>query len=434
MTEEKQDNQCGKSELLLFEVPPLQVQIEEGKWDVIPTKSNLDSNNVIRFDIPGSSNYFISVGDTELHLDVFVAKADKTTGFIGETTKVAPVNNLLHSLFEQVTVELNNTLVENSNSCYAYRAYMETLLNANKEYKETVLQAGNAWYKDSGDFEALTISETNPGFLARHKLFAGAATIQLCGKLHCDFFSQPRLLLPNVDIGIELTRSRPDFYMLSDDSADWFVHISRARLKVRRVTVSPSATFDILQGLQTNTAKYPIRRTLVKRIVTSYSAQTFSLTDICKGIMPDTVIVGFVKTSAASGNKKQNPFCFQNLNIKSLQLKVNSHALPYSSPLELDFANGRYMEAYMALYKNLTNEANDISYKEFKNGNTLFAFDLTPDMCSGGHQNVALDGSLELDISMSAAFEGSITAYVLLDFNNLIQIDNTRRIIVNYKI
>ena len=222
--------------------------------------------------------------------------------------------------------------------------------------------------------------------------------------------------------------------MLSDDSADWFVHISRARLKVRRVTVSPSATFDILPGLQTNTAKYPIRRTLVKRIVTSYSAQTFSLTDICKGIMPDTEIVGFVITSAASGNKKQNPFCFQNLNIKSLQLKVNSHALPYSSPLELDFANGRYMEAYMALYKNLTNEANDISYKEFKNGNTLFAFDLTPDMCSGGHQNVALDGSLELDISMSAAFEGSITAYVLLDFNNLIQIDNTRRIIVNYKI
>ena len=99
------------------------------KSDVISSKSNLDSNTIIRFDISGSSNYFVSVGDPELHSDILIAKVTDKTGFID----TSPINNLLHSLFEQLTVELNNTLIENSNSCYACRSYMETLLHINKE-------------------------------------------------------------------------------------------------------------------------------------------------------------------------------------------------------------------------------------------------------------------------------------------------------------
>ena len=89
----------------------------------------------------------------------------------------------------------------------------------------------------------------------------------------------------------------------------------------------------------------------------------------------------------------------------------------------------------MALFKNLSNEANGISYEHFKKGNTLFAFDLTPDMCKGGHTNLALDGSLDLDIVLAQPFgTDSIIAYVPLDYKNLVQIDNSRRVIVNYKI
>ena len=254
MSEEKIDDkqQCGKSELLLFDEPPVQIQIQEGKWDVISTKSNLESNTVIRFDIPGSSNYFISVGDTELHLDLFISKTtDKTSYIRAGETKVGPINNIIHSLFEQVTVNLNNTLVENSNSCYAYRAYMETLLNSSKEYKETILRAGNVWYKDEKDMDSSVFApvtggaQVNPCFVSRQKIFADGKTVQLCGKLHCDFFSQPRLLLPNVDIGVELTRSKPSFYLIGENAEEYQAHITKARLKVRRVTVSPTATFDI---------------------------------------------------------------------------------------------------------------------------------------------------------------------------------------------
>ena len=64
--------------------------------------------------------------------------------------KVGVVNNLLHSIFEQVQVYLNNTPVENSNKTYPYRAYLENLLCYNRESKETLLRS-ELWVKDTND-------------------------------------------------------------------------------------------------------------------------------------------------------------------------------------------------------------------------------------------------------------------------------------------
>ena len=49
------------------------------------------------------------------------------------------INNILHSLFQQVQISLNNAPVENTNRNYAYRAYLENLLCYNKESKETLI-------------------------------------------------------------------------------------------------------------------------------------------------------------------------------------------------------------------------------------------------------------------------------------------------------
>ena len=60
---------------------------------------------------------------------------------IEEADKVGPVTNFLHSLFDNVTLCLNNKQIENTNSPYAYRAYIENLLNFNQQAKETHLQS-----------------------------------------------------------------------------------------------------------------------------------------------------------------------------------------------------------------------------------------------------------------------------------------------------
>ena len=56
---------------------------------------------------------------------------------IEDTALVAPVNNFLHSLFNQVDVFFNEKAVSPPSNSYAYRAYIETLLNYSNEAKKS---------------------------------------------------------------------------------------------------------------------------------------------------------------------------------------------------------------------------------------------------------------------------------------------------------
>ena len=133
------------------------------------------------------------------------------------------------------------------------------------------------------------------------------------------------------------------------------------------------------------------------------------------------IVFGFVETIAADGDFKKNPFFFDNLSITNVCVKIASKSLPYSSPLTLNF-------------KNIREAPNDISYEDYKNGNTIFAFDLTPDLCSAEHYNLLKDGSLDVDITMEKAFSESVTAYFYLEFDNIIEIDKDRRVFFDYKV
>ena len=70
---------------------------------------------------------------------------------------VDPVNNFLHSLFSQVDVTLNGTLITSSMNTYAYRAYLETLLSYGPAAKRSQLTA-SLFYKD----EAGKLDKPNP--------------------------------------------------------------------------------------------------------------------------------------------------------------------------------------------------------------------------------------------------------------------------------
>lgn len=54
----------------------------------------------------------------------------------------------MHSLFNQIDVSLNQKLVSSANNGYAYRAYIENLLNYGKEAKNSYLTSV-LWFKDT---------------------------------------------------------------------------------------------------------------------------------------------------------------------------------------------------------------------------------------------------------------------------------------------
>ena len=150
-----------KSELDLFAVPPTQTSIEHGGWIEHQPITSLDSGGPIEFVVPGAGDAYIDLANTYLLVRAKVVRGVGTD--IADDTPVAPVNNWLHSLFSQVDVHLNDTLVTPSSNTYPFRAYVETLLSYGAEAKKTQLTS-QLWYKDTaGHMEATQENGGNAG-------------------------------------------------------------------------------------------------------------------------------------------------------------------------------------------------------------------------------------------------------------------------------
>ncbi|XP_046752093.1 uncharacterized protein F54H12.2-like [Diprion similis] len=124
--------ECMKFELELFFLPSTETSIEAGQWVHYKPVSSLTDDSPIEFVVPGNGDEYIDLAHTMLSVRVKLQPSAPVTP-AGEgnapTPHATPVNNLLHSMFNQVDIFFNQKLVSTANNSYAYRAYIETLLN-----------------------------------------------------------------------------------------------------------------------------------------------------------------------------------------------------------------------------------------------------------------------------------------------------------------
>ena len=126
-----------KSELDLFGVAPTQTSIVRSQWVEHQPTASLNSGGPIEFLIPGTGDEYLDFANIYLIVKTKVTSAAGAD--LDPATTVGPVNNWLHSLFNQVNVYLNGTLVTPSSNTYAYRSYIETLLSYGIEAKKSQL-------------------------------------------------------------------------------------------------------------------------------------------------------------------------------------------------------------------------------------------------------------------------------------------------------
>lgn len=190
---------------------------------------------------------------------------------------------------------------------------------------------------------------------------------------------------------------------------------------------------DHALALENTTAKYPIKKTIVKPITLEQtSSQTKS---IHTGIMPNRVVLGMVDGNAFTGVLKKNPFNFQHFNLESIALKVASKNVPYSKPLIFKplLPGLNVIEGYNTLYTGIREAPNDITLHDYKNGYFLLCFDLTADMCLEDHYNILKDASLEVELEFNPnqPMNSSIKLIAYLEFDSIIQITKSRNILVD---
>ena len=107
----------------------------------------------------------------------------------GEVARVTYVNNIMHSIFSNVEVYINNQQIYNSNGLYAHKSYISNNLKAAISENKGVLHCEGFNYEE--DPEDINNSLLYPFFTRRMKLLSIPDGFMLYGKLgkwQIDFF------------------------------------------------------------------------------------------------------------------------------------------------------------------------------------------------------------------------------------------------------
>ena len=120
--------------LRIFKVPSTDISINAYRMVTVqPTTTGI---NPMEFIIPGLDD-FVDLGRSYFTMELRLQKS--TNDNLVANEKLWPVNNLAHSIIKQIDLHLNGTLISPQSDTYHYKAYLETLLNYDREDGKTVL-------------------------------------------------------------------------------------------------------------------------------------------------------------------------------------------------------------------------------------------------------------------------------------------------------
>lgn len=416
-----------KSELDIFATPPTQTSIESGATLCFRPISTLSDTAPIEFLVTASGDEYIDLAHTTLHIIAKIKKDQATT----TTADIAPINNWIHSLFSQVDVYLNQKCISPPSNNYAYRAYIENLLNYGELAKNSHLTAGLWAEDDAGKFDDTT---SNRGYIKRKKIAAGEAEIELYSNLHCDIFNINKFMINGVDLGLKLIKNKNDFHLIGNTPSH--VEIIEANLFVRKVKINPSILLAHARALCVTSAKYPINRVEIKTLTIGTGIQSKSIDNIFLGQIPKRCIIGMVDSIAFNGKIDKNPFNFQHFNYNYLALYIDSTQIP-AKPLTPDFKKKQYIRSFYTLFEgsgiHFSDTGNGISYERYPDGNCLAVFDLTTDLsCNESHWNIIKSGTLRAEIRFAEPLTTAVTFIIFAEFDNIIEVDKNRNINIDY--
>ena len=429
-----QSCECTKSELDLFSVPPTQTSIEQGNWVEYHPITTVAGDSPIEFDVNGSGEDYLDFANTMLYVKVKLTTAVGVD--LAADAAVGPVNLFLHSLFSQVDISLNGTLITQSTNTYPYRAMLETLLSYGENTKKSQLTSA-LFYKDQpGTMDSVDVGDDpdprNAGFMKRRSIASRSREFDMMGRLHADIFFQDRYMLNEVGLKIKLIRSKNAFCVMGAGKAV----ITHASLFVRKVKIMPSVFLAHAKTLERGTAKYPIRRVVCKTFAIPEHYLDVTHEKLFSGQLPSRVVVGLVTNQAFNGHAGSNPFNFRHFNLSEIALYLDGQQQHTIRPIQPDYEHGMYIRAYDSLFagtgKLCKDEGLFISREDFNRGYALYAFDLSADLGEDDHFSLVRQGSVRLALKFAAARDATVSVIAYAEFENIIEVDRDRNVVFDF--
>lgn len=422
--------ECKNSSFCLFDQQAVQTDVLNSKIvDYHPRTA--ENAGPIEFIIPGSSEEYIDLGYAMIDVRFKILQGDGKV--IDDTLKVGLNNLPLATLFRDVSLTIGNQQVEGGQNHYPYKAYFNTISQFHPAAQNSHMQA-IGWYRDQAK---LFDNEANSGFVSRSKLIAGSKVCQLYGPLDLDFFRQSRYLLSDTDMRLKLTLNKPEFLLNAYGKQHNFkIHLEDITFYIRRVSVNPSVITGHMSGLKSQNALYPIQHTKLVTFTIPKGQKSFMKDGLFPSEAPKLIMISMVDNDAFNGDITKNPYYFKHNNLSEIALRVNGVSHP-GPPYKPDFSSSQFVRSYVDFmtvfgYYN-TDDSNGFTMREFKNGYTIYAFDLTADSdITAPYRQANVPHNIRLDLAFKDTLTTTINVLIYAVFDSTIEITRLRDIILHY--
>ena len=388
------------------------------------------------FNVESAEDYY-DVRRTELMVKFRITRPDGTNLQAGDRVTVA--NYPIASLFHTAELWLGSEPVAHQGSNYAVRGYFEILTSYGRDAQESYLQAA-LWYRDTAGQmdnanhtpvnEQNVIQPHNVGLKNRSEWTNESKLVTVIGKLHFDFFHQPKPLVNNVSMKVKLHRNDAKYVLISSDAnVEYKVLIEDIALICRRQTVSPRILEAAADGVS-----YPLYRIIMRDLQVPAGVESHPVNNFCSGVLPTKVLMGFVRSEAKQGDYRYNPFNFQHFNVSSIHFKINGQMVN-GEALKMNYANDDVAQGFWSLMRMKKNrdEGINLERKDYKNGFALYAYDLSVSECDDQYRDKKQSGVGEIEFFFSVPTPHNLTLCCYFQYDSEIRVNDAGAVVPLFK-
>lgn len=418
------------SEFDFFRPIPIQVAIEREYDEVVQPGAPITAGQPIQFTVAGSPDVYRDLSNTFLEVQCKVTNANDSV--LADDAAVAPANLLLHTLFSRVEISICNAVITEKCEQYGYRAMIEKLLTNDRALLETRGRA-EGWHpdEDAASIDSLLLAEAagvkpNAAFVKRNSLIAGSRNCTLIGRLHASLFNQDLDIPPNCPMLITLTPHSNSFVLSAVATATYKFSIVSACLHVRSKKVIPDLVMAHRDALNTCNFRIPFTNVQLHHYAIPAQLSSHTVTNMFPGKLPKRIVVGLVLQARMNGAYNLNPYKFEPFGLKSIGITLNGQSIP-AKPLEMNYARGDYMRAYLsalgALGLDIGNRSIALTPETWSSVFNLYAFKLQPGSIDDGPtEGAASTGTVDLTLSFTAGIAAPVELLVYSETGALLEI------------
>ena len=418
--------------MCIFDEQPIQTDIQSSKVVDYHPISNIEGSDIpIQFEVTGNPEEYIDCQDIDIELKCKITKADGKD--IVAADKLGLTNLSIASLFQDVTLTLNDKQIEGGDHSYPYAAYFSTLSQFQGQAKVTHLRTWG-WQADQPEkFD----DETNTGLVERMKWSEGSKEFQLKGPVFLDFFRQPRYLISQINMRLKFVRAKPEFALMAFGTDKYKINITSAVLYVRKCLMNPRVINEHNMGLKKENAKYILNHCEHSTHTIATGTQSHIRDRLFPVQMPKALYIAMVDNEAYNGDYQKNPFNFQDFGLSKLALYADGDYIVHKA-FAPDIDNDMYMREYNATMSSLgmynTDDSNAITYHAYAHGNLFFMLDLTPDCNLKGNNTYPIKpGNLRLELGFKTATTKTINVLLYAVYDSKVEVTELRDILPAYQ-